>query len=148
MLFYLTYISKAVRPMTDFDLKDILNSSVTNNTALHITGMLLYIEGDFASQKGGRFMQVLEGYEQDVKELYAKIKTDSRHHNLILLNQHYIEDRNFKTWSMGFKSMGLDQYRRTPGYFELDEHFMNHRDYENFNAPLNFLKSFYGMTRV
>jgi len=110
--------------------------------------MLLYIEGDFASQKGGRFMQVLEGDEQDVKDIYTKIKNDPRHHNVILLNQHYIEERNFKTWSMGFKSIALDQYRQTQGYFELDEHFMHPGDYENFNAPLTFLKSFYGMTRV
>ena len=40
--------------------------------------MLLYFNGSTLNSPTGNFMQVLEGEEADIKELYNKIKMDTR----------------------------------------------------------------------
>jgi hypothetical protein len=59
-----------------------------------ITGMLLYVEGGF--------MQVLEGEDEAVAAVYARICNDKRHWNTqVLLDRH--APRAFRDWSMGFE---------------------------------------------
>ncbi|WP_081869800.1 BLUF domain-containing protein [Endozoicomonas numazuensis] len=60
-----------------------------------ITGMLLYSEGVF--------IQALEGEKQQVAALYKVIAKDPRHFGVIMLNQSFIETRQFPEWQMGFK---------------------------------------------
>jgi len=86
------------------------------NKAVGVTGMLLYQDGNF--------MQVLEGNEHSVRGVYAKIERDPRHRGLITLLQGEIEDRQFPTWSMGFREI-----TRAPGPIEDGyTHFMNSAD--------------------
>ncbi len=58
-MFFLVYVSSAVRPFSRVDLDDLLATSRANNARVGITGMLLY--------KDGNFMQVLEGDEEAVR---------------------------------------------------------------------------------
>ncbi|MGI4020079.1 MAG: BLUF domain-containing protein [Janthinobacterium lividum] len=136
-------MSKAVKLMTDKDLLPLLEESRNWNIGHGLTGMLLYVEGQFLERKEGKFMQVLEGSEFEVRAIFEKIKSDNRHRNIILLNEKAIEKRNFKTWLMGFESLKLEDYTKIPDFFELNIDFLKNGNLQNFNNSLNFLKSFY-----
>ncbi len=96
-MFYLIYVSSAVKLMDDDELIELLRQSRAKNQRLEITGMLLY--------KGGNFMQMLEGRQQTVLELYATICADVRHKGVITVQQARIAQRNFPDWTMGFQNM-------------------------------------------
>jgi hypothetical protein len=104
----LIYVSSAVSPFTDEELKQLLDVSRRNNTNAGITGMLLYLEGNF--------IQVLEGEEAAVRETHGRIARDLRHTGLITLLQDKISDREFPDWSMGFKKVQGSEAAALPGY--------------------------------
>ena len=56
-MFYLIYVSSAIKLMHDDELLLLLEKARENNSRLGITGMLLYKEGNF--------MQMLEGGKED-----------------------------------------------------------------------------------
>ena len=107
-MFSLVYVSSAHRPFTPDELVELLRQSHEKNARLGITGMLLY--------KDGNFMQALEGEEAAVRELYATILRDARHHDVITLLEEEVPEREFAAWSMGFFDLGSDEARATPGY--------------------------------
>lgn len=148
---HLIYVSKANHLMSEAELLDILEVSRKWNSDHHITGMLLYIEGLFAnpntrqikSDLSGRFMQVLEGSKEEVDRVFAMIQIDPRHHNLTVLQQNSERERHFQNWKMGFKSLSLNDYQNTPGFFDLNPSFLNSSQLRSSGIPLQFLKSFY-----
>ena len=94
MVRQLLYASNASRDTPDAVLDDILAASRRNNAGAGVTGMLLYVEGGF--------MQVLEGDDEAVGAIYARICQDKRHWNtLVLLDRS--APRAFGEWSMGFE---------------------------------------------
>lgn len=93
----LVYISSAVHLMDDQELKEILQIARENNTREDITGLLLY--------RGGNFIQVLEGPEDAVMNLYGKISRDPRHTGVETLLKGPITERQFADWSMGFQNV-------------------------------------------
>ena len=109
-VFFLIYASTATRDLSKDDLNELLAQCQRNNAGLGITGMLLY--------KDGNFMQVLEGEEETVRWLYAKIGQDPRHRGEILLQQGTLEERQFPNWSMGFRNLESQDARSTPAYSE------------------------------
>lgn len=92
--FRLMYVSSGVRLFGDNELAELLAVARRNNAQLGISGMLLYLDGNF--------LQVLEGNEPDVRRLFATIGQDVRHRGLIVLLSQSIETRAFPDWSMGF----------------------------------------------
>ncbi|MGI8650719.1 MAG: BLUF domain-containing protein [Rubrobacter sp.] len=109
-MFFLTYASSATGTFLKEDLALLLAQCRENNSALGITGMLLY--------KDGNFMQVLEGEEEAVRKLYAKIESDPRHKGTIVFQQGYAEERQFPNWSMGFRDLNSSGVGNIPGYSE------------------------------
>ncbi len=77
MLGHLIYVSESARPMTADDLEELLEETRSRNDDCRITGMLLY--------KNGRFMQLLEGEEEDVVKIYRSIERDDRHKEVRML---------------------------------------------------------------
>lgn len=88
------YISRARAGLSNQDIRQILETSRTNNAALEVTGVLCGGHHDF--------IQVLEGPEHHVIKLYARILDDPRHSDCVLLSIAPIETRMFKSWSMGY----------------------------------------------
>jgi len=137
--------------MSNEELMLILEQSRKWNSDHGITGMLIYIEGSFVSlaqrqlsaEMSGRFMQVLEGPKLEVERIFNFIQTDPRHNDLIILDKAELSARNFESWTMGFKSFTIDEYEETPGYFNLDDSFLQEQAGQDSNVPLYFLKSFY-----
>ncbi|KQM78471.1 hypothetical protein ASE74_13285 [Pedobacter sp. Leaf216] len=129
--------------MTDDGLTSLLNVSRVYNQANGITGMLLYMEGRYFSEYEGRFMQVLEGSESDVKILFEMIKTDHRHQDILLLRESFQKERNFPDWTMGFKTINPEEHEKLSGFFQLKDDFLSKEDTQEGNDALDFLKSFY-----
>lgn len=88
------YYSTASPDLSINDILNILENSKDFNSKNEITGCLLYHNNEF--------VQLIEGEEEAVKKLYAKIESDKRHSNLIVVIQDNIAGRSFKNWSMAY----------------------------------------------
>lgn len=93
-IFTALYSSNAAAPMSSADLAALLEQSRAANRDRAITGMLLYDRG--------RFIQILEGPLDAVRDLLDRIREDPRHTGMRLLMDEMIERRQFAEWSMGF----------------------------------------------
>jgi len=109
-IFSYMYSSRATKAFNRDELLELLARSRENNCKLGVTGMLLY--------KNGEFMQVLEGSEQTVLTLVAKIERDPRHKNVSKLLIGNCPERQFPYWYMGFSNLDTEEARNTPGYTE------------------------------
>jgi Sensors of blue-light using FAD len=107
-IFRLTYVSCAVEMLTDADLDDIESKSLVANDARDVTGLLII--------NGRRILQILEGRESAVLELYEKIRKDPRHVIAKLVSTVEDEGRMLLTWNMVVRDVGsipedvLNQY--------------------------------------
>ena len=70
--------------------------------------MLLY--------KDGNFMQLLEGEEATVRELYTIIIDDQRHCNVTTISEETTPERLFPSWSMGFQNLRMVDPAKFPAY--------------------------------
>ena len=104
----LIYVSTSVNLLNDEELLSILKVSRENNASKDVTGLLLY--------KGGNFMQVLEGPDEVVNDLYEKIKLDSRHKDVSLISREQISARQFSNWEMAFQNLDNPAVKNEPGY--------------------------------
>ena len=73
-------------------LSAILIASRANNRKHDITGALIC--------RSDIFLQLLEGPEQQVKNIYEKIQKDDRHINVYHLLDQFCEKRLFPAWAM------------------------------------------------
>ena len=73
-------------------LSQIVAQAQARNAALQITGILLF-DGDY-------FLQVLEGPDSAVNQVYASIRRDPRHYNLVELMRDYAPLRRFGNLGM------------------------------------------------
>ena len=145
MLYYLIYVSKAAIPMTSTVLSSLVYTSRCSNEKHALTGMLLYVQAKTEHTGNGRFIQVLEGNESNVKATFKKILIDERHHQVNILNQGALNNRNFSEWQMGFETVNESKLRPESGYFELNNTFFENFQRNKFNFALNLLKSFYDL---
>jgi hypothetical protein len=107
-MYYTVYASCASSPFTKQQLVDLLNQSRENNEKLDITGILLY--------NRGTFIQMLEGDESSVKNLYKKIDKDPRHKLIFTLMEGHKEERQFPNWSMAFRDLDSPEIQKLPGF--------------------------------
>lgn len=106
-MYQIIYVSSAQTPFTAEDLAELLRKARDKNRMLKVTGLLLY--------KDGNFIQVLEGQEGTVKQLYATIEQDFRHHSIIKLSEATIPAREFGDWAMGFTDIAALTEADRPG---------------------------------
>ena len=96
MRYAISYVSSANRELSEAEIQKILSSSETRNNERHITGLLLYSDGNF--------FQVIEGEKEEVLNLYPKIRTDKRHHTLIKIFEKEIHKESFNDYDCNFIS--------------------------------------------
>lgn len=96
MLIQLTYASRTSRVLGPSDVKDILQTSQRNNSAVGVTGALCLANGIF--------LQQLEGDRDVVSRVYQRILGDGRHKDPVILDFSETASRRFSTWSMGLIS--------------------------------------------
>lgn len=96
-MIHLVYISAATKTMSEDDLIALLKQSRERNERQDVTGMLLF--------KDGLFLQVLEGDQKDVDQIYRSICLDIRNSGHYLIERKDIDERNFPDWRMGFENL-------------------------------------------
>ncbi|MEN9898748.1 MAG: hypothetical protein RLZZ66_2397 [Pseudomonadota bacterium] len=96
----LIYTSVAKQKLTDNSLKSILDRARPKNSALDITGMLLYLDP--------YFVQILEGEINVINETFKRISKDPIHHKVSLIFKKPISERSFSNWVMGFNKVGQE----------------------------------------
>ena len=134
-LISLIYVSAATPAFKRSDILEILKASREANGKKGITGMLLYMDGNF--------MQVLEGEAEVVDELQRKIAKDPRHGGLITLIREPIKTRDFSDWKMAFKDLGALTPEEKAGRSDfLDVPLNDPRYASNPNFAFTLLRSF------
>jgi blue light- and temperature-responsive anti-repressor len=76
------------------ELQSILSIARKNNSAMGITGALLYNDGNFA--------QILEGPLGSVERIFEIIQRDPRHSEVTVVHSGHAMERDFAEWSMAF----------------------------------------------
>ncbi|GAA1930391.1 BLUF domain-containing protein [Nocardioides hwasunensis] len=104
----LTYLSSAVEPWPDAELRALLRRARATNEAIDITGMLLYA--------GGNFIQTLEGPSDAVDRVMDRVLEDSRHGGVFIVRRDDIAERIFAGWAMGFRSTSVEEADEIPGF--------------------------------
>jgi hypothetical protein len=107
-MYQFVYVSSAVTPFTDEQLARLLEVSRRRNAECDVTGLLLYLSGNF--------IQLLEGAKKDVVSTYSRIQADPSHRGLITLLDADADEREFPEWSMGFEKVEGPAAERLPGY--------------------------------
>jgi len=142
-VFYLIYSSVEKILFDKEQLKILLNQSRDFNQQHNITGILLYVQRQQITKSKGRFMQLLEGDERIVRELYQKIVKDNRHEAVVLLQFGKYDERCFNDWSMGFEESDSELFESSSGHFNLNEVISKCNKTVASDVPLQFLQSFY-----
>lgn len=106
-LVHLIYASVATRPFDAPELVDLLDHARAANAEIDVTGLLLH--------ESGSFFQVLEGPEEVVAALYARIQRDARHHQTVKIILEPIEQRDFGGWTMAFAGLTREDLSRIEG---------------------------------
>lgn len=88
----MVYTSVATSQMDQADVFTIVQTSVSNNMARDVTGFLIY--GD------GRFLQLIEGAEADLRTLLTALRSDPRHQDIKVVIDEPIAERRFSRWRM------------------------------------------------
>ncbi len=101
MRYAISYVSTANPALSETEIQEALDFSKDWNNNHNITGILLYSQGNF--------FQVLEGEEQLLKDLFDRIKTDERHHNIIPIFQKQVPNTQFERYEADFISLD-DRY--------------------------------------
>ena len=66
----------------------------------------------------GTFLQVVEGEESVLANLYAKICVEHRHQSVIKLADKEIKARSFADWSMAFQPVSAAEFADVVGYMD------------------------------
>ncbi len=88
----IVYESVATDKIDRQGLKEILATSISNNTKCGLSGAFF--------TNGQRIFQVLEGDETAVDKTFGRIKTDIRHRDVKILLDRQSDRRDFPEWSM------------------------------------------------
>lgn len=139
---YIVYVSQAAKAFSTDDLARLLTYSRERNSADGITGLLVYrYNTDF---KRGNFIQVLEGTDDALDDVWRRISGNPRHHTIIVLDEGESNERMFGDWSMGFRNVDESDLAQFVGFSELgsDEFWQNAKKQPVPDA-LSTLRSFY-----
>lgn len=105
----LSYISCARHRFSDDKLIALLEHCHSHNSKHNISGLLLY-------NGASTFLQVLEGEQDIVEQLYLRISTDKRHHRVNCISKKAIKERDFPDWKMGFRNLSKTPLTHIEGF--------------------------------
>jgi hypothetical protein len=109
-VYQFVYVSSEVITFTEERLQKLLEISRRKNSECGVTGLLLYVNGNF--------IQLLEGAKKDVLVTISRIRADNRHRGMNTLLDAECEKRDFENWSMGFKRVDGLEAETFSGYSE------------------------------
>lgn len=118
-LFQLVSVSQADHDLSYRDLEAFLDAAIERNTANGVTGLLVY--------RDGRFLQILEGKQDDVLEAIAESIKDPQHTHLKVVAERPAEGRLFPFWAMAYQDGDLDSSVCAPLFRKLFELASDHK---------------------
>ncbi|MGI9365442.1 MAG: BLUF domain-containing protein [Rhizobiaceae bacterium] len=139
---FIVYVSQAEQPFASKELSDLLEHSRARNTKDEISGLLIYrFNPDFGR---GNFLQILEGPETALEDVWKRIANDNRHHTIIVLEEGDIDARMFGDWSMGFKNVDEADLQDFEGFSNLgSDAFWEQIGPQSAPDAMELLRSFY-----
>ena len=123
MLHRIIYLSSASKDLTNEEVHNLLLLSKINNKKNNISGLLLFIDGNF--------IQVLEGDKDTINDLFQKIEKDTRHKNVTKVIEDTIESRQFENWDMGFSVINSKDLK--------EENDFKNFDFDNIFSKTDFI---------
>jgi argininosuccinate lyase len=100
-LYYLLYVGVARNDFSYGDLEGLLQQARSRNEHLGITGKLLHCEGTF--------IQLLEGSESAVEEVFSAIEKDQRLVALKTITIGTAQERHYEHWSMAYSDISIEE---------------------------------------
>lgn len=97
MIHQLIYSSTATQEFWPEDLFNLVEKARSKNALRNITGMLLFYDG--------AFLQLLEGPEAEVQDVFALVQRDPRHKEIKVLLSQPAPAREFPNWTMGYERL-------------------------------------------
>ena len=97
----IAYVSSACWELTDSELRHVVDEARRLNALSHVTGVLLHCDGNF--------MQYFEGRVDAVHETFKRIEASRQHHQINVLLDQPIVEREFAQWTMGFSHAGAQE---------------------------------------
>lgn len=125
-MYTLTYESKAVKPLTNAEMGELLKEARSFNGDNGITGCLISYRGSF--------IQILEGDKEVIQALYERIRVDPRHTDVKKFSEDHISERDFPDWGMA--------------YYPIDENSVSPSELEQFKSNLTLLADLSKPTNV
>lgn len=116
------YISKQAPGLDNSVLESLFSFILQHNTPKNITGILLSHQH--------LFLQVLEGKDEVLQELFNSILKDQRHSQILTVIDQNIDDRIFADYSAGFSIL-----KSQDDFFRLNK-YLSHYDADQ-NYPKN-----------
>ena len=104
----IVYVSSETQKFSAAQLVELLELSRQRNHDNGITGVLLYLNGNF--------IQLLEGEKEAIHSTFVRIEADERHRGVNTLWDAACEQRDFPDWSMGFETLEGPSATGIPGY--------------------------------
>lgn len=141
-LYTILYTSRAIKAFDKTELSAIVNESRIWNHAHDITGCLAYVEGILNDNVLCQFIQVLEGDEKEVKNIFNKIHSDVRHIDVSVIKEGGIRNRKFSNWRMGFEEIQLNDNPMLQSFFSMDNTVLAESGDTEDHILMQFLKSF------
>lgn len=111
MLYQVLYLSNAQHLLSDDELDVLLDQARSRNAQNGLTGMLVYHDGSF--------IQILEGEKPVVQKVLNSILNDSRHDNIIVVDEQEISHRSFPDWGMAYKKITQPELDHHPAIKQL-----------------------------
>lgn len=103
MIYSWCYISTKRRDLLRSEINSMIETSKKRNEAKDISGILIEYKN--------HFIQHIEGDAVVIYELFEKIKLDTRHENVHLLQYSPVENRLFDDWNMAHRNLDIDIHR-------------------------------------
>jgi len=117
----LKYVSRYARDLSDTHLEALTQQAAEKNSTREVTGILI--------SSGRLFIQVLEGPEQAVDGIFARIKIDPRHKDVLVLDvEEGVSERLFPDWSMRRFSLDVAAAERMEPLREILTTIMENRE--------------------
>ncbi|WP_093666298.1 BLUF domain-containing protein [Sphingomonas gellani] len=83
----IAYTSRAAGSFGEADYNSLIGQARSNNERDGLTGLILF--------DGSRFLQAIEGPKASTSHCMARIASDGRHHDIDIVKQGDIRDRDF-----------------------------------------------------
>ena len=94
------YSSRALTPLSDRDLQELMRTAQARNQQERVTGVVLY--------DNSRFFQWLEGPTEAVDRIMGSIRKDQRHTDVQVITERRSTSRSFGRWDMKLATQGAD----------------------------------------